>query len=155
MDKPGKVTWAPPEGALAADQEPPLHCRLHCQLPVFTPHNHRAPPALPASATSCPTPWQPCQARSSPSTLHRNDADNVTRTCSSVSVTEFCIATQTWGALWSRCRVGRTNRGKELSHFLENHFFRDRTKQFRSLSLNYSFHRNFIIIKRQLRRYWK
>lgn len=66
MDKPGKVTWAPPEGALAAGQEPPLHCRLHRQLPVFTPHNHGAPPALPASAASCPTPWQPCQAHSLP-----------------------------------------------------------------------------------------
>lgn len=41
MDKPGKVTWAPTEGALAADQEPPLHCRLHClsSLPTTTePH---------------------------------------------------------------------------------------------------------------------
>lgn len=47
-----RVTWAPPEGALAADQDPSLHCRSCCQLVVCTPQTWCAPPALIAPAAS-------------------------------------------------------------------------------------------------------
>lgn len=39
MDGFVKVSWAPPEGTLAADHQPPLHFWLCCQLLVYTPQN--------------------------------------------------------------------------------------------------------------------
>lgn len=78
--------WTNLERSLGCHQKEPWEIKSPLSTADFTPHNHGAPPALPTSAANCPTPWQPCQAHCPSSTRYRNNADNVTRTCSFVSV---------------------------------------------------------------------
>lgn len=162
MDGFRRVTWAPPEGTLAAHHEPPLHFRLFCQLHVYTPQNHKA------SALHCQLPAVPpgpapavMAGLFSPiyilqeCWLHRpQQRHNLNRTSSFMSwpLTSrlpYSICSECSGVLTMNRELKEKKRKKEkCSHFLENLFNKDRTKEFRKpLTLNCSFHRNVIIIK--------